>query len=411
MDFSIFDGAVTAWQGNGRALSGQACPDFLQNALGIADCRRAKNVIEGWSGYQATPLHSLHEFAAELGIESLHYKDEGGRFGLGSFKALGGAYAVLRLLAEEIPKISGETASDESIGNGEFADTVQRLTVVTATDGNHGRSVAWGARQFGCACKIYMHAGVSTERERAVADLGAEIIRVDGNYDVSVHQAAADAAKNGWFVVSDTSYAGYVELPRQVLAGYTVMTAEIVEQLRDSSPLTHVFVQGGVGGLAGAVCSFFWQVFGDKRPRFIVVEPDRADCLLQSAVQGRPTTVNIRRETMMAGLSCGEVSLLAWDILSAGCDDFMTIPDDLVAPVMCRLALGGGDAAIVAGESAVAGLAGLVAACRSDRLKPALGLNADSRVLVLGTEGATDPKIYASVVGMAADEVVSANTV
>ncbi len=407
MDFSDFDNAVVTWHENRQALRGQACPGSLRNTLGAADCERAKNVIEGWDGYQSTPLHSLDEFANELGVESLYYKDEGGRFGLGSFKALGGAYAVLRLLAEEIPKISGEAASDVAIGAGNYAEAVRHLTVVTATDGNHGRSVAWGARQFGCACKIYMHAGVSPEREQAVADLGAEVVRVEGNYDVSVHQAAADAARNGWFVVSDTSYDGYVEIPRQVLAGYTVMTAEIVEQLRDASPLTHVFVQGGVGGLAGAVCNYFWQVFGENRPRFIVVEPDRADCLLQSAIRGQPTTVNIRHETIMAGLSCGEVSLLAWDILSAGCDDFMTIADDLVAPVMRRLALGGKDPAIVAGESAVAGLAGLIAACRSFRLRSALGLNADSCVLVLGTEGATDPKIYASIVGMEADEVLS----
>jgi diaminopropionate ammonia-lyase len=407
MDFSTFDNAVIGWHENDQALRGQAFPGFLKNTLSAADCARAKHVIEGWDGYQATPLHSLRGFAKELGVEDLYYKDEGGRFGLGSFKALGGAYAVLRLLAEEIPKISDEPASDEAIGAGRCAATARQLTVVTATDGNHGRSVAWGAQQFGCGCKIYMHAGVSQQREQAVVDLGAEVIRVDGNYDVSVHQAAADAAQQGWFVVSDTSYDGYIELPQQVMAGYTVMTAEIVEQLKQYALPTHVFVQGGVGGLAGAVCLYFWRAFGTDRPSFIVVEPDRADCLLQSAVQGRPTTVDIHRETIMAGLSCGEVSTLGWDILSIGCDHFMAIPDELVAPTMRYLANGQEDPAIVAGESAVAGLAGLIVACRSSRLRKALGLSADSRILVLGTEGATDPEIYASVVGRSAEDVAS----
>jgi len=399
MNFSPFDRALTTHHDNARAASGEAFRDSLQDILGEADCARAREVIEGWNGYHVTPLHSLDGFAREIGIGHLYYKDEAGRFGLGSFKALGGAYAVLRLLAVEIPKIIGRPVSDAEISDGTHAEVIRPLTVVTATDGNHGRSVAWGARNFGCGCKIYVHAGVSRQRVQAMAELGANVIHVNGNYDASVHRVATDAVKNDWFVVSDTSYAGYEDLPRQVMAGYSVMTSEIIEQLQQRAPLTHVFVQGGVGGLGGAVCCQLWREYGRARPRFTVVEPERADCLFQSALRGRPTAVDIKEETMMAGLSCGEVSTLAWNILDAGCDDFMTITDDLVAPVMRRLSRSGDDPAIVAGESAVAGLAGLLAARRSPELTRALGLDEDSSVLVIGTEGATDPDIYQSIVG------------
>jgi diaminopropionate ammonia-lyase len=405
VNFLPFDRAAIAHHHNRRAAGRQTYPAHLDNILGQAVCATARKVIEGWEGYRITPLRSLDGLAREIGVARLYYKDEGSRFGLGSFKALGGAYAVLRLLAEEIATTTGKSVSDEEISAGNCADHVTDLTVITATDGNHGRSVAWGARQFGCACKIYMHAGVSDLRAQAVTDLGAEVVRVHGNYDASVRRAATDAERNGWFVVSDTSYEGYVELPRQVMAGYTVMTSEIIEQLDDQAPLTHVFIQGGVGGLAAAVCSHFWRAFGKDRPRHVVVEPDRADCLYQSAVHGRPTTVDIGDETIMAGLSCGEVSLIGWDILSAGCDDFMTISDDLVAPVMRRLSTGPDDRPIVAGESAVAGLAGLIAVRRSRERVSAFGLDGGSRVLVIGTEGATDPEIYTSIVGREAEDV------
>ncbi|NOX69384.1 MAG: diaminopropionate ammonia-lyase [Gammaproteobacteria bacterium] len=406
MNLSPFDHALTTYHKNSRAIPGEAFPDSLQWVLGDADCTLARKVIEGWDGYQITPLHSLDKLAGEIGIGHLYYKDESSRFGLGSFKALGGAYAVLRLLAKEISGVIGKPVSDTEIGDGTYAEVASRLTVVTATDGNHGRSVAWGARKFGCRCKIYIHAKVSKQRAQAMTDLGAEVIRVSGNYDASVHQVATDAATNNWFVVSDTSYAGYEDLPRQVMAGYSVMTSEIIEQLQQHAPLTHVFVQGGVGGLAGAVCGQLWREFGRQRPRFTVVEPERADCLFQSALRGRPTVVDIKKETMMAGLSCGEVSPLAWNILDTGCDDFMTVSDDLVAPSMRQLSCGGDDPAIVAGESAVAGLAGLLAARRSPKLTGALGLDENSRVLVIGTEGATDPEIYRSIVGRSAAEIL-----
>ena len=214
----------------------------------------------------------------------------------------------------------------------------------------------------------------------------------------------AGAGDNDWHVVSDTSYPGYADLPATVMAGYSVMMEEIMgdnrgkvmPQLPGDVRLTHVFVQGGVGGLAASVAAWLWEKLGVDRPRFIVVEPQLADCLFQSAVNNRATEVHITRETIMAGLSCGEVSQLAWEVLSPAADDFLTITDDLVAPLMAMLAHGEG--AIEAGESAVAGLAGCLAACESPELKAALGLSKRSRVLVLGTEGATDREIYDAII-------------
>jgi len=407
MNKTLIEQTAIAHHHNDAVDSRAEYPEHLKRILSHEDCETARDVICGWNGYAPTALHSLHGLAKQIGVEWIYYKDEGSRFGLGSFKALGGAYAVLRLLALEIPKLTGSTVSDAEIGSGQCAAAVGNITIVTATDGNHGRSVAWACRLFGCRCVIYIHAEVSVGRAQAMEAFGAEVIRIDGNYDESVHRAAEDAAANGWFVVSDTSYEGYTELPRQVMAGYTVMTTEIEQQIPADTSFTHVFVQGGVGGLAGAICAHHWQTMRAKRPRFIIVEPDRADCLFQSAKNGAPTEVCITQETVMAGLSCGEVSHLSWEILNIGTDDFMTISDDLVAPTMRLLAEGvGDDTPIVAGESAVAGLAALIAVRSNALLSDELGINEDSRILVFGTEGATDVDIYESIVGRTPEDVV-----
>lgn len=408
MSFEPFDRAEVLLHHHDRADARGGFPARLEEVLGAAACETARGVIRSWPGYRPSPLHALRGLADQLGIAGLYYKDESRRFGLGSFKALGGSYAVLRLLARELSESTGRPVPDADVVAGKLSEAAGNITVVTATDGNHGRSVAWGAQMFGCRCFIYMHSGVSKGRAAAVEDLGARVVWVDGNYDDSVRQAAADAAEHGWFVVSDTSWEGYSEMPRQVMAGYTVMTDEIAGQLPGGVVPTHVFVQGGCGGLAGAVLAHFWRTFGERCPRFVVVEPDRADCLYKSARNGRRTDVHITDETVMAGLSCGEVSLLGWEILNAGANDYMTITDELVAPAMSLLAEGAaGDKPIVAGESAVAGLAGLIAARRNSNLSRRLGLDERSLVLVFGTEGATDPAIYRSIVGRAPEEVAA----
>lgn len=349
-----------------------------------------------WEGYAPTPLLSLSCLAGKLAIAAIHYKDEGPRFGLGSFKALGGAYAAQKVLRRELERRLERDVSMADVRNGAWSDEAAEVTLVSATDGNHGRSLAWGCQRFGARCRIYIHANVSAGREQAMRDLGAEVVRVSGNYDASVAQARDDAEANGWFVVSDTSWPGYTETPRDVMAGYGVMVREIFDQL--SLAPSHVFVQGGVGGLAAAVAAALRQLWGGQAPRFIVVEPDRAPCLFESARRGRASTVDITEETIMAGLSCGETSPLAWEILSSEVSDFLTIDDGLIPPAVRRLARPpGDDPAVEAGESAVAGLAALIEAASSAGLREALGLGEHSRVLLIGSEGVTDPDIFAEI--------------
>jgi diaminopropionate ammonia-lyase len=366
----------------------------------------AKREIMSWPGYSETPLRKLPKLARALGVKQIIYKDEGERFGLGSFKALGGAYAVFRLLQQELKQKGVEVHSKDLVSK-LFSETTSEITVTCATDGNHGRSVAWGAQKFGCRCIIYVHAGVSEARCRAIATYGAKVRRISGNYDDAVRQAASDAAKHGWNVVSDTSYEGYLNVPRDVMQGYSVMVDEALSQSQEKP--THVFVQGGVGGLAAAVCSHLWQYYGEQRPKNIVVEPDKADCLYRSAAAGKPTVVHGALDTIMAGLACGEVSLLAWKILQPGADAFMTITDDAAAEAMRILADARfGDEPVVAGESAVAGLAGFALAASDAVSRTSLSLGPDSVVLLFGTEGATDPEVYQQIVGRPADVVKAA---
>jgi len=373
------------------------------NEKGFANAFRE---IASWTGYAPTPLHELAGLARAAGVKRIWYKDEAGRFGLGSFKALGGAYAVLRLLINELERQGHPGASARDLLVGRFRDEVREMTVTCATDGNHGRSVAWGAQLFGCRAVIYIHATVSEGRRDAIAQYGAEVVRVAGNYDDAVRQAARDAAAEGRFVVSDTSYPGYTEVPRDVMQGYTVMVEEVLRQLPQEILPTHVFVQGGVGGLAAAVCAHFWLRCGRERPRLVVVEPDQAACLFESARHGKPTVVEGELDTVMAGLACGEVSLLAWEILDEGADAFLTIPDAAALDCMRLLADGvGEDRPLVAGESAVAGLAGLLLACASAETASLLGLGPESRILVFGSEGDTDPELYTRIVGRNAEAV------
>lgn len=367
----------------------------------------ARREITSWSGYSPTPLRRLTGLARELGIKEIYYKDEGARFGLNSFKALGGAYAVFRLIQREIERKIGKQVSGAEIISGAYKDYTFQMTVTCATDGNHGRSVAWGAKLFGCRCVIYVHEMVSEARCKAIERYGAEVRRVIGNYDDAVREADQDAKRYGWFVVSDTSYEGYVSVPRDVMQGYTIMVDEALQQI--SLPTTHVFVQGGVGGLAAAVCAHLWQHFGNKKPIFVVVEPEKADCIYRSALAGKATAVKGPLDTIMAGLACGEVSLLAWQILQSGADAFMTIADEPAAEMMRILADGRyGDEPIVAGESAVAGLVGLTLAATDKSARSKLALESSSVALLFGTEGATDEDIYRQIVGRSSEEVRAA---
>ena len=356
--------------------------------------------ISNWPGYQVSPLHNLDGLAARCNVGRIHYKDESARFGLKSFKALGGSYAVAQQLLKEIARVSGEQPTMDDLFQKKHIDIVRKLTVATATDGNHGRSVAWGAQMFGCACVIYIHADVSAARENTMSNLGADVRRIDGNYDDSVREVAAAAAENDWIVVSDNSYDGYIEIPKDVAAGYTVMLSETAEQLGGHIP-THIFIQGGCGGLAATVCGYFWERWGEQRPRLIVVEPEQANCLQQSVLTGKMTVVDGKLETLMAGLACGEVSLLAWEILATGADDFLTLPEEMVPISMRALARSeDGDTSIEAGESAVAGVGALIALSGDVAAREALGVTVESSILLFGTEGATDPELYEKLIAV-----------
>jgi len=372
-----------------------------QDILSLEGFELANREITSWDNYQPTPLHSFDDIAQETGVSSVFYKDENTRFNLKSFKALGGAYAVANLLIKKL-KDEGIKANSSDLILGAYKDYTSKLTVCCATDGNHGRSVAWGAQQFGCNCEIYIHQNVSPGREKAIAKYGALVNRIDGNYDESVRIAAEVAELNGYTVVSDTSYEGYIDIPKDVMQGYTVMVDEAMKQMNDTP--THVFLQGGVGGFPSAVVSFLQESL-DYPPIFVVVEPVNADCLFQSAVNGEPTPIHGDLDTIMAGLACGEVSVLAWSILESHVTHFMSITDESIPKAMQLLA--NRKTPIVAGESAVTGLAGYLIACNDSDLKSKLMINENSKVLFFGTEGDTDEEMYEQLVGRSSEQVLN----
>ncbi len=351
------------------------------------------------AGHAPTPLHALPGLAAALGIGGLFIKDEGRRLGLGSFKALGGAYAVIRLALEEASARLGRNLGDIEINDPAMRAIAAGMTFACATDGNHGRSVAQGAQLVGAKAVIFVHGGVSEERVAAIARFGAQMVRVAGTYDDSVVEAARVAAEQGWTVVSDTSWDGYERIPGLVMQGYTAIASEAFAQLPEHP--THVFVQAGVGGIAAALAAQMQTHFGANRPFFTVVEPELAACVFAAAQQGRPVKIAHGAPTVMAMLECYDPSPLALRVLYRAADAFLTAADSDAVEAMNRLARPvAGDPAIVAGESGAAGLAGLLAALRNRDTRAALKLDGTSRVFLVNTEGATDPARYAELVGL-----------
>ena len=350
------------------------------------------------AAYRPTPLVPLPALAAANGVASIHVKDEGQRLGLRSFKALGGAYAVASLVLAEAGRKLGRVFTAADLASPEVRAVAAAMTVACATDGNHGRSVAWGASTAGCRAVIFIHAGVSQSRADAMASFGAEIRRIAGSYDNSVRIAAESAASEGWTVVSDTAWEGYEAIPLTVMQGYTATIGEALDALTE--PPTHVFVQAGVGGLAAAIAAHASQRLGPSAPRIVVVEPARAACLFASARAGKPVTIPHGEPTVMAMLECATPSPIAFEILDALADGFVTLAEDEATEIMKRLANPlAGDPSIVAGESGGTGLAGFLA-CQADPSAHAhLGLGPASRILVFNSEGATDPAIYTRIVG------------
>ncbi|KWF28499.1 PLP-dependent lyase/thiolase [Burkholderia diffusa] len=385
-------------------------PDALRRIMNIDAAGESGAWLSHWPlvGAARTPLRALPDLAARLGVASVGVKDEACRSPLGSFKALGAPIALMRLVKR---LRRNEELDPRGLVTGRYAASLANLTVISATDGNHGRALAAAARAIGCRCVIVLHAHVDAEREHAIAAQGARIVRIAGNYDESVVHAAQLADANGWHVVSDTSYDGYEAIPRDVMQGYGVIAAEALAQqpaCEDGRPFTHVFLQGGVGGLAAGVASYLWEHAGARRPHFIVVEPRQADCLYQSALAGRATKATGSVDSVMAGLACGEASPLAWDFLEPCIDHFMLIDDDDAVQAMRGLAAGSErDVPFVSGESGAAGIAGLTVLMRDPVLARQTGLDANARVLAINTEGATAPSVYRQCVGDTADAVLA----
>ncbi|HEX7959243.1 MAG TPA: diaminopropionate ammonia-lyase [Terriglobales bacterium] len=375
-------------------------PNDLRSIMSVDKAEQSRKWLSTWGGIYpgSTPLYALDGLATALGVGKILVKDESVRSELGSFKALGAPIALVRLILRLWPN---DGLDPQALLSGAYKTKFSDFTVISATDGNHGKGLAAAAQSAGCRCVIVLHANVSAEREAAIAAYGADIVRIQGNYDESVEEAARLARENAWHVVSDTSYDGYEEIPRDVMQGYGTIAAEIVEgSARSKSPVTHVFLQGGVGGLAAGIVSYFWETYGTRRPTAIIVEPEQADCLFQSALSGVAAKATGSVDSVMAGLACGETSPLAWRFLVSSVDYFMTVKDEDAVQAMQVLAKGNeSDLPIVSGESGAAGLAGLIQLMRDPKLARQAGLDHSSTVLLISTEGATAPAVYEQLVG------------
>jgi diaminopropionate ammonia-lyase len=330
--------------------------------------------ISKWEGYSPTPLLSLNKLSKELNLNKIYYKDESKRFDLKSFKALGGAYAV-----EKITK-----------GN-------KDIVVATATAGNHGRSVAWGARRLGLKCKIFISEFVSEARGKAMSELGADVIKVKGNYEKSLIECIKQSTDNNWQIVQDVAWKDYMIVPKYTMAGYTVMMKEIVNQIKNDQ-ITHIILQAGVGGMAGAMVAGIARYLKNV-PETIVVEPDSAACVMESIKTGKIEKIDIKRESLMGGMSCGEVSLVPWEILKNSVKFCISLPDDNIAKTMRLLGNSSfSEEEIIAGENSAPGVISLITSCADNEVKDKLKLNSDSNILVIGCEGDTDREMYQKLI-------------
>jgi diaminopropionate ammonia-lyase len=376
---------------NGRADPGLQYGKEQRAVLNLQAHEEAFRVISGWEGYRPTPLVELPGLAEALGLSRVLYKDEGQRLGLGSFKALGGVYGVLRVLEKGLQEAHGDPGlSHSDFHRPPYASWVAGQTVACASAGNHGRSVARGAALFGCRSVVLLPAHTSRHRVEAIRSLGAEILLVEGSFDDAVLEAAMRAEREGWNIVADTTFPGYREVPRTIMQGYTVLAREVLDQMDGDLP-THVFLQAGVGGLAAAVTGHLWEALGPRRPRIVVVEPAEADCLLESRLAGRASASRGTVRTNMECLACREASELAWIILGSGADAFTSVADSATSETVDFLAQGiGGDPPLLTQPSGAAGVTGLLAAHFEPALAGPLGLGPNSTVLVIGSEGPSE---------------------
>lgn len=387
------------------------------DAADVADfspavAQRVRAFHASFSQYCPTPLVALPGLAGELGLKSVCVKDESKRFGLTAFKVLGGSYAVARCLAERL-NLPEQGLIKNQLHSAAASTDADKITFISTTDGNHGRGLAWTARELGYPCIIYMPKGSEPTRRNNILALGAQCTITDLNYDDTVRMSWRMAQEKGYVMVQDTAWEGYEQIPAWIMQGYLTLAAEILEQMQTASRRpTHCFLQAGVGSFAAAVAAFLVAAMGSDAPRIIIVEPHAANCFYQSALagDGKAHAVGGSLQTLMAGLACGEPSTLAWSILKNYTTAFMSCPDYMAANGMRMLAAPvQGDQPIVSGESGAAGagaLHWLMCHPAAADQREALGLNAEASVLLISTEGDTVPHIYRSIVwqGAHADE-------
>lgn len=374
--------------------------------MSLENVKKARAFHESFPQYSVTPLACLDQQAKRLGIAGLAVKDESYRFGLNAFKVLGGSFAMANYIADETNK-DVEDCTYDYLTSDELARDFGQATFFTATDGNHGRGVAWAANKLGQKAVVHMPKGSTKPRFDNIAAEGAKVTIEEVNYDECVRMAAAeaDACERG-VIVQDTAWEGYEKIPSWIMEGYGTMASEAAEQLAEvgvERP-THVFVQAGVGSLAGAVVGYFTNLFPDNPPIFVVAECALAACLYKGAKagDGEPRIVGGDMPSIMAGLCCGEPNILGWDILRNHVRAFVSCPDWVTARGMRVLgAPEKGDPRVISGESGAV-TSGLVMTLMQDpeyvELKEAIGLDENSSVLCFSTEGDTDPEQYRRIV-------------
>ena len=380
--------------------------------FGIETARKAMKFHREIPGYKMTPLRALPNLAHMLGVGGIYIKDEAERLELNSFKVLGGSYAISRYIQKRLGLTDEETTYDYLVSD-ECHRRLGDITFAAATDGNHGRGIAWAAMKLRHKCVIYVHKETSQARIDAIRRYGAQVTVVDGNYDDAVRLIAEEARKNSWTIISDTSWDGYTEIPTWIMQGYTTMLLEAQEQFSGMGITrpTHVIVQAGVGALAASVIGFYAALYPENPPVFIVVEPDKAPCVYESikADDGKCHSVKGDLDTIMAGLACGDPSPIAFDILSHNADFFLSVPDYIAARGMrilsCPLK---GDPFMISGESGAVPLGTLYSLMTEkgdEELRARMGINSSSLIFMVNTEGNTDPKHFRQIIWDGCDPV------
>ena len=376
-------------------------PKYNLDFLNLEAAKRVHSFHASFPMYEETPLVELKNTAKELGLSNVYVKDESYRFGLNAFKVLGGSYAIGNYLAKRLGKNIEEMPYNTLVSN-EVREQLGDITFVTATDGNHGRGVAFTASRLKQKSVVYMPKGSSAERLLNIQAEGADASITDMNYDEAVRLANSQAEQKGWVMVQDTAWEGYEDIPEWIMQGYGTMGYEAYTQLEETP--THIFLQAGVGSLAGSLTGFFSNVYKDKKPIITIVEPNKADCLFRtaSAYDGKLHFVTGDMDTIMAGLACGEPCSIGWNVLRDYADNFISCPDYSAAQGMRLLGNpAAGDTRIISGESGASAFGCVAEIMRDERLaglREKLKLDENSRVLFFSTEGDTDKDSYKSIV-------------